>query len=154
MAGPLAPLQARLEAQGWQAQPQADWMQVLNLLDDDVPPPGKPVLPATLDAIAESLLMRRASGDGRIEVLRLWRAPAAPDDGIPLWPGTSQAMLQTRPFGLFGLWQPQPDAHGVHRGLRDVLTAFEWREDVHPQSGVPTLRLRTDGVGSVVDQAQ
>ena len=47
-----------------------------------------------------------------------------------------------------------PDAHGVQRGLRDVLDAFPSREDVHPQSGVPTLRLRTDPAASVpvVDQ--
>ncbi|UNK42279.1 bifunctional DedA family/phosphatase PAP2 family protein [Luteimonas sp. S4-F44] len=154
VAGPLAPLQARLQAQGWQVQPQADWMQVLNLLDDDVPADDKPVLPATLDANAESLLMRRVTDESRIEVLRLWRAPVQLDDAQPLWLGTSQSMLQTRPFGLFSLWQPQPDAHGVHRGLRDVLTGFEWREDVHPQSGVPTLRLRIAGDGSVVDQPQ
>lgn len=152
IAGPLAPLQARLEAQGWEIQPQADWMHVLTLLDDDTAQTRQPVLPATLDTRAETLLMRRATGDDQTEVLRLWRAPARLDDGAELWVGTSQAMRYTRPFGAFGLWQPQPDAQGVHRGLREVLDGFPSREDVHPQSGIPTLRLRTDSV--VVDEAQ
>lgn len=145
IAGPLAPLQTRLEAQGWQVQPQADWMRMLNLLDDAVPQAEHPVLPATLDAVAETLLMRRDSGEDLVEVLRLWRAPVRLDDGSELWVGTSQSMRYTRPFNAFGLWQPQPDAHGVHRGLREVLDAFPSREEVHPQSGVPTLRLRTAG---------
>ena len=153
IAGPLAPLQARLEAQGWEIQPQADWMHVLTLLDDDTAQTRQPVLPATLDTRAETLLMRRATGDDQAEVLRLWRAPARLDDGAELWVGTSQAMRYTRPFSAFGLWQPQPDAQGVHRGLREVLDGFPSREDVHPQSGIPTLRLRTDSV-LVVDQAQ
>ncbi len=155
IAGPLAPLQARLEARGWEVQPQADWMDMLNLLDDDVAPGEQAVLPATLDALAETLLMRRDAGEGGLEVLRLWRAPVRLDSGAELWVGTSQSMRYTRHFGVFGLWQPQPDAHGVHRGLREVLDAFAPREDVHPQSGVPTLRLRTPAAASVVvDQTQ
>jgi membrane protein DedA with SNARE-associated domain/membrane-associated phospholipid phosphatase len=145
VAGPLAPLKARLEAQGWRTQPQADWAAALHLLDDKVPPAGKPVLPATLDAASEALLMRRDLADDRVEVLRLWRAPARLDDGAELWFGTSQSMRYTRPFGALGLWQPRPDAREVHAGLRELLQEFEWREDPHPQSGVPTLRLRTGG---------
>jgi len=154
IAGPLAPLQARLEARGWEVQPQAGWMRVLSLLDDDITPAQQPVLPATLDTVAETLLMRRTTEDGQTEVLRLWRAPAQLDDGAELWVGTSQAMRYTRPFGAFGLWQPQPDTQGVHRSLREVLADFPSREEVHPQSGIPTLRLRTDGGSVVVDQAQ
>lgn len=145
IAGPLAPLQAQLEREGWRVQPQADWMDMLNLLDDSVPQAEHPVLPATLDTVAEALLMRRDADADRVEVLRLWRAPAHLQNGTELWVGTSQSMLYTRPFNAFGLWQPQPDAHGVHRGLREILEAFPAREDVHPQSGVPTLRVRTDG---------
>ena len=151
IAGPLAPLQTQLEAKGWRVQPQADWMRVINLLDDSVPQAEQPVLPATLDTLAETLLMRRDGDADRVEVLRLWRAPAVLDDGTELWIGTSQSMLYTRPFSAFGLWQPQPDAHGVHRGLRGVLEAFPSREDVHPQSGVPTLRVRTADGSLVVD---
>ena len=143
VAGPLAPLKARLEAAGWRTQPQADWSAALTLLDDDVPPQAQPVLAATLDAVSETLLMRRDLDARHAEVLRLWRAPARLDDGSELWFGTSQAMTHTRPFDLFGLWLPQSDARAVHVGVRDLLRGFEWREDPHPQSGVPTLRLRT-----------
>lgn len=153
IAGPLAPLQARLESQGWRVQPQANWMHVLNLLDDGVDDAGHPVLPATLDTVAETLLMRRYAGDGRLDVLRLWPAPVHLDSGEPLWVGTSQSMHYTRHFGVLGLWQPQSDAQIVHQGLREVLESFGPREDVHPQSGVPTLRLRTtDAASLVVDE--
>ncbi len=143
VAGPLAPLQTRLEARGWQTQPQADWASMLNLLDDDMTQSGHPVLPATLDTVAETLLMRRSSGKDQIDVLRLWPAPATLDDGTALWLGTSQSLRYTRPFGLFGLWQPQPDTRTVHVGLRALLDEFGAREAVHPQSGLPVLRLRT-----------
>jgi membrane protein DedA with SNARE-associated domain/membrane-associated phospholipid phosphatase len=143
VAGPLAPLKARLEAQGWRTQPHADWTAALHLLDDSVPPQAKPVLPATLDAASETLLMRRDIDDEQVQVLRLWRAPARLDDGAELWFGTSQAMRYTKPFNAFGLWLPQPGTHEVHAGLRALLEEFEWREDPHPQSGMPTLRLRT-----------
>ena len=146
IAGPLAPLQQRLEARGWRVQPQADWSAALTLFDDDVAASAKPVLPATLDTSAEVLLMRRDAGDDHIEVLRLWRAPATLDDGTKLWVGTSQEMRHTRPFNQLGLWQPQSDAHEVHAGVRELLPDFDWREEPHPQSGVPTLRLRTTNV--------
>ncbi|NYZ63381.1 bifunctional DedA family/phosphatase PAP2 family protein [Luteimonas deserti] len=150
IAGPLAPLQQQLEARGWQVQPQADWMRVLNLLDDDVPLSTRPVLPATLDTVAETLLMRRAAGDDHLEVLRLWRAPVQLDDGADLWVGTSQSMRYMRHFGVLGLWQPQTDAQGVHRGLREILDGFAPREEPHPQTGIPTLRLHTAPMASVV----
>src|SRR5690606_31335322 len=38
VAGPLAPLQARMEARGWRVQPQAGWEQVLLMLDQDTGP--------------------------------------------------------------------------------------------------------------------
>ncbi len=144
IAGPLAPLQQRLEARGWRVQPQADWSEMLHLLDDSVPQARQPVLPATLDTVAESLLLRRDAGEGQVEVLRLWHAPAQLADGQPLWLGTGQALRYTRPLGLFGLWQPQPDAGTVHAELRELLETFDTREAVHPQSGVPVLRVRTD----------
>ncbi|MCR6663780.1 MAG: bifunctional DedA family/phosphatase PAP2 family protein [Luteimonas sp.] len=148
VAGPLAPLKARLEAEGWRTQVQADWSAVLTLLDDDVPPAEQPILPATLGTSAEALLMRRDLDDTRAEVLRLWRAPVRLEDGTELWVGTSQAMLHTRPFDQFGLWQPQTDTREVHAGLRELLQGFESREEPHPYSDVPTLRLRTSPADS------
>ena len=58
--------------------------------------------------------------------------------------GHRPALRYTRPLGLFGLWQPQPDAGTVHAELRELLETFDTREAVHPQSGVPVLRVRTD----------
>ena len=60
----------------------------------------QPVLPATLDAEAESLLLRRpGSHPGEILVLRLWPAPAALDDGTPLWLGSTQTSAPSRDSG-------------------------------------------------------
>lgn len=144
VAGPLQPLQARLEARGWKLQPQADWKATLRLLDDDTPPLQQPVLPATLDATAESLLMRRTIDENRLQVLRLWRAPLQFRDGEPLWIGTVQTLRYVRPFNLFGLWQPQADARDAYLRVRGDLEGFQSREAAHPHSGQPVLRLRTD----------
>jgi len=145
VAGPLSPLQMRLERHGWQVQAQADWVATLGLLDDDTPPGEQPVLPATLDTEAETLLMRRMLEDGRLQVLRLWRAPVLLDDARPLWIGTVQTLVYTQPlWGLFNLWRPLVDGEAAWRALRDDLDGFDLGAAAHPQSGIPVLRVRLD----------
>jgi len=122
VAGSLSRLRARLGRSGWKAQPEADWVAVLSLMDDDRPPVRQAVLPATLDTEAESLLLRRPLPGGDIQVLRLWAAPVALRDGTPLWLGTTQVMRYDRLLDVFGLWRPLDDhgrAHAdLHRALR------------------------------------
>ncbi len=142
VSGPLAPLEARLLARGWETQAQADWRDALLLLDDDTPPLQQKVLPATLGASAEALLMRRTLDDGRGLVLRLWRAPRQPRDGTPLWIGTAQILAHQRPFDLFALWSPEADTQPAYALLREDLAGLEQREDPHPTSGEPVLRLQ------------
>jgi membrane protein DedA with SNARE-associated domain len=145
VAGPLAPLRQRLQARGWQVQPQAGWIVTLRLLDEDTPPARQPVLPATLDAQAEVLLLRRpGTRADQIQVLRLWRAPARLDDGrIPLWMGSSQSLQLTRPLSAFALWQPQVDHGTAHAAVRDALDGFELRESTPMSAEMPVLRVRT-----------
>jgi len=145
LVGPLAPLQAQLEARGWVVQAQADWLAALTLLDDDLAPDEHPVLPATLDTEAETLLMRRPLGEGRLQVLRLWRAPVLLDSGHPFWIGTVQTMTYTQPlWGLFNLWRPVVDNGDAARTLRDELQGFEVDEAGHPQSGIRVLRAKME----------
>jgi len=141
VAGPLLPLQARLEAHGWEVQAQADWVAALGLLDDDTPASAQPVLPATLGTDAETLLMRRMDEAGHLQVLRLWRAPVLLDDARALWIGTAQTLVYTEPlWGLFNLWRPLAD-NGAWRALREDLQGFEMADAGHPQSGVRVLRV-------------
>src|SRR5690606_19796952 len=143
VAGPLAPVQARLESRGWRAQPQADWIDTLQLLDDDEPPERQPVLPATLGGHAEALLMRRVAGhEGAVYVLRLWPAPARMSDGSPLWIGASQAMHFSKPLAAFGLWRPF-DAHqaDAHAAVAGALVTIGVAISPHPYSGLPVIRL-------------
>lgn len=144
VAGPLQPLQAALEARGWRAQPQADWTDTIALLDDDIPPVQQAVLPATLDANAEALLMLR-EGDvpGRQYALRLWPAPAALADGTPIWLGTSQLLHLDKPLGAAVVWRPGPDDAAARAHVRQALMDFESREQPHPHTGTDVLRLRT-----------
>jgi membrane protein DedA with SNARE-associated domain/membrane-associated phospholipid phosphatase len=142
VAGPLAPLRAALQARGWQVQAQADWIATLGLLDDDRVPAVQPVLPATLDAEAEVLLLRRPGpAVGDLQVLRLWRAPAQLADGAPLWLGTSQAMHYTRPFDMLALWQPRADAGAAHAAVRDALQGLRVREAA--RDGIEVIRVDT-----------
>src|SRR5690606_7505258 len=60
IAGDIEMLRQRLQARGWRVQPAADWVAALGLLDDDLSPAQRPVLPLALDAHPERLLLRRA----------------------------------------------------------------------------------------------
>ncbi|HEU4813576.1 MAG TPA: VTT domain-containing protein [Xanthomonadaceae bacterium] len=143
VAGPLAPVQARLEAHGWRAQSQADWTRTLRLLDEDQAPARQPVLPATLGGHAESLLMRRTgTRPGELHVLRLWPAPARMSDGAPLWIGSSQAMRFEHPLDAFGLWRPVADGQAAaHAAVAEALGGYRTLVSAHPDSGLPVLRL-------------
>ena len=135
VAGSLQPLRDALRARGWREQPQADWIATLGLLDDDLPAARQPVLPATLDAEAETLLLRRRTlSPDEVLVVRIWRAPAHLDDGSPLWLGTAQVMQHTRPFDLFALWQPAPDHGQAHAAVREALR------------GLPTRKAQREGL--------
>lgn len=144
IAGPLAPVRARLEAQGWVAQPQATWVATLGLLDPNRRAALQPVLPATIGAEAETLLMRRPGvRPDTTHVLRLWRAPALLDSGQPLWIGTTQTLRFVRPTSTFGLWMPQSDDGETHAQVSAVLSDLPHAESKHPDGGLPVLRLRT-----------
>lgn len=145
VAGPLAPLQARLQAAGWKTQPQAGWEQALAVLNFDTPPADTPVLPATLDTRVESLLMLHPGArPGEIHALRLWPAPASLQPGnVPLWVGSAQTLRYQRHANLIGFWSPLRDADPSLDALRAGLDGLDMREGRHPASGLPVLRLRT-----------
>ena len=145
VAGPLPPLQRALEARGWRVQPQADWVATLGMLDDDIPAREQPVLPATFDAQAETLLMVRdgAAADERL-ALRLWTAPARLADGTALWLGSAQTLRLARPLGAATVWLPVVggDAAALAE-VRAALGGFTSIEAPHPHGGTAVLRLRT-----------
>ncbi|GAB2506906.1 bifunctional DedA family/phosphatase PAP2 family protein [Lysobacter humi (ex Lee et al. 2017)] len=143
IAGPLAPVRAALAAQGWREQPQAGWRETLRLLDDDTAPTRQAVLPSTLDARAESLLLVRDVADSEREILRLWPAPAALGSGESLWVGATQRMVLTRPFGVFVLWRPVDYDAVRARAMLAPLEAFPHRRERHPDRGVDVMRLRS-----------
>jgi len=131
VAGELATVRRAFEAQGWRVQPQADWKSVLGLLDDDTPARRQPVLPASLDGRAEVLMLVRdgARFDERF-VLRLWHAGAVLGDGAPLWIGSAQRLVLTRPFGAFALWRPQPFTPADAAPALQALSMLPMREGV------------------------
>ncbi|MEP6633074.1 MAG: VTT domain-containing protein [Luteimonas sp.] len=145
VAGSLQPLRAALEARGWRVQAQADWKTILGLLDRALPAARQPVLPATLDTEAETLLLRRAGRlSDEIQVLRLWRAPARLASGRPLWIGTTQTLIHTQPFGAFGLWQPRRDDGAAHAAMSEALRSapsLQVVEAPNPRTGIAVLRV-------------
>ena len=145
IAGTLADIRTRFEAQGWRVQTQADWIAVLGLLDASRAPRDQPVLPATLDAQAESLLMRRAGPTADTQqVLRLWPAPAMLADGRPLWLGGVQTMRFARPVRSFGVWLPVDDRGASLARAREALLGLEQQEAPHPDGGLPVLRAKIE----------
>lgn len=145
VAGPLAPLQAQLEARGWRVQPQAGWEQALLMLDQDTGPRQLPVLPATLDTRVETLLLVR-DGERADEryVLRLWPAGAVLQPGDqPLWLGSAQTLRFTRHFRWIGMWHPMRGVDPAMAALTASLDGLPMLQQVHPETGLPVLRLRT-----------
>lgn len=145
VAGPLSPLRANLEAAGWRVQPQAGWEEALNLLDSDLPDERQPILPATLDTRAESLLMmRRGDQAGEVLVLRLWPGNTRLQPGnTPLWIGSAQVLQQQRAFGLIRLWRPLREASTALDAVTRATGALDHQVEPHPESGLPVLRIRT-----------
>lgn len=144
VAGPLAPLRAKLEAAGWRAQPQAGWLEALSLLDPNPSEAGPPVLPATLDTRAESLLMLHpGERPDELHALRLWRAPMRLDDGTPLWIGSAQTLRHQRAFNLVDLWRPTQETEAALQAVGDATAGIPQRSGIHPDSGLPVLRLAT-----------
>ena len=146
VAGPLAPLRAQLQATGWRVQDQAGWENALTLLDSDLPEQQQPVLPATLDTRAESLLMLRdGAKPGEMLALRLWAAPVSLQPGeVPLWIGSVQTLQHQRAFEVIGMWRPLREAGSSLEALTQTIEPMEHRVALHPQSQVPVLRIRTD----------
>jgi membrane-associated phospholipid phosphatase len=144
VAGPLQPLQRALVAQGWHVQPQADWVATLGLLDDDKPAREQIVLPATLDARPEELLLLRPGRTPDEQIaLRLWPAPATLDDGTRLWMGTAQTLRYQKPLRTASLWLPVADDGNAHAQVRAALREFHPLEAPHPDGGGLVLRLRS-----------
>lgn len=145
VAGPLAPLQKRLESQGWRVQPQAGWEQALLMLDKSATPVEVPVLPATLDTQVESLLMLRAgNAPNEIFALRLWPAPARLQPGDqPLWLGSAQTLHYQQHFHLIGMWRPMRGIDPSLKAVRDALDGLPQQVQTHPETQMPVLRVKT-----------
>ncbi len=145
IAGPLAPLQRRMESQGWHVQPQAGWEQALLMLDKAGDKDKVPVLPATLDTQVESLLMLRpGNAPNEIYALRLWPAPArlqAPADQ-PLWLGSAQTLHYQQHFHLIGMWRPMRGIDPSLNAVREALDGLPQQVQTHPETGMPVLRVR------------
>ena len=148
VAGPLAPLRAQLESAGWRVQEQAGWEQALNLLDNDLPDHQQPVLPATLDSRAESLLMLRPGAQpGEMLALRLWAVPMQLQPGnAPLWIGSAQTLEHQRGLKLVGMWRPLREAGSSLDALSSAIGNLEHRTGLHAESQLPVLRIRTDNI--------
>jgi membrane protein DedA with SNARE-associated domain len=149
VAGPLQPLRAKLEGAGWRLQPQAGWPEALQLLNIKVPDEQQPVLPATLDTRAESLLMLRPGANpGEMYALRLWPAPAkiaGPGGEQPLWIGSAQVLRHREAFGLVDMWLPLTEADAALAAVTVAVSGLPNAIAAHPDSSLPVLRVRTDG---------
>jgi membrane protein DedA with SNARE-associated domain/membrane-associated phospholipid phosphatase len=147
IAGPLDIVQMALESQGWQTQPQANWVSTLGLLDPKRSYSRQPVLPAALGTEAEVLLMRHPGKNPEsLHVLRLWRAPVVLENGEPLWIGTAQSLRFKRPIRGFGLWLPESDHSAAHARVRQDLNGLRMAESARPGNDILVLRIRSQEI--------
>ena len=146
VAGPLEPVQTRLVAAGWRVQPQARWVQAMSLFDTDGDPDRVPVLPATLGARTEALMMvRDVPGQQVRHVLRLWPTALQLQPGdVPLWVGTAQTLHFHHELGLVVTWRPQRGADPALEQVIAPLQDLRHAVALHPGSRLPVLRVLTD----------
>ena len=86
-AGDPAALTTALAAAGWAPALVLDWENAMRLLSPSLPLDELPVIPQVHDGRHEALILTRAAGPDRREVLRLWPARFRLEDGTPLWVG-------------------------------------------------------------------
>jgi membrane protein DedA with SNARE-associated domain len=148
VAGSLQSLQRQLETAGWRAQPQAGWQEALQLLNIKLLPDQQPVLPATLDTHAESLLMLRPGANpGEMYALRLWQAPAQlrqNGNEIPLWIGSAQVLRHHEALRLVDMWLPMTEADAALAAVTEAVSGLPQATDIHPDSTLPVLRVRVE----------
>lgn len=148
VAGPLAPLQRKLESAGWHVQAQAGWVEALQLLNIKAPSDRQPVLPATLDTHAESLLMLRPGANpGEMYALRLWQAPVQLREAgheVPLWIGSAQVLRHHEALRLVDVWLPLSEADAALAAVTVTMSGLPNGIGIHPDSKLPVLRVRTD----------
>lgn len=135
IAGDLGTLKDRLLAQGWRMQSSADWLDALRLLDDDLAPKDRAVLPLALDAHPEALLLRRpsAANPHRMEVLRIWPAPARLDTAQPLWVARHDVMRLRKRLHLLTLWTPDPPDQRLPQDLQALGKGGALQVQIHPR---------------------
>ena len=114
------------------------------------------MLPATLDAHAEALLMLRPGrGPDERFALRLWPAPVQLGDGTPLWIGTAQTLRLSRPLDAVALWLPVPEDSAARTAVLIALDGFDPMESPHPRDpGVPVMRIRIDAATAAAPSGQ
>lgn len=139
IAGNLSALTAELETRGWKHQAQADWLGALRTLDDGLPMASQVILPSTVEARAESVLMYKTLLNGERDVLRVWPAPARLTDGTALWVATTQRMKFSRRYRWFGLWRPTDAGRDSHEALVDATRG--WAQETSMQNGLDVLRV-------------
>ncbi len=139
LAGDLSGLIRDLRARGWKQQAQADWLDVLRTLDDRTPPESQVILPSTVEARAEVLLMYKTLPNGERDVLRVWHAPARLTDSTALWVATTQRMIFSRRFRWLGVWRPTDAGHASHDALVDATRP--WLQQGANENGLTVLRV-------------
>ena len=75
---------------------------------------------------------------GRIEVLRVWPAPARLEDGTPLWVARFETMQARKRLRLLMLWKPMPTTTGLPADIC-ALAVFP-----HVEKANGRARIRTD----------
>ena len=117
-------------------------------LNIKTPAGQQPVLPATLDTRAESLLMLRPGANpDEMYALRLWPAPASVREAgreQPLWIGSAQVLRHRQAFNLVDMWLPLSEADAALAAVTVAVSGLPNGIAIHPDSKLPVLRVRTD----------
>ncbi|MCB5944365.1 bifunctional DedA family/phosphatase PAP2 family protein [Acidocella sp. KAb 2-4] len=130
-AGPLAPLQAALLAQGWRMPVPWDVSSAVEWLLPDAKPDALPVLPHLDNGRAEALVMIKTGGtvpQGQRLILRVWPSGTVLSHAgqtQPLWIGTvvAEKVAHLKPFA--SLVDERDDVNSAMQTLRAALPGIK-----------------------------
>lgn len=126
-AGPLAALRRALAAQGWQPPVRLDGLSWLQWFNPAAEAHRLPVLPQVHAGHHQELLLIKAEGRDRLQVLRLWPSDRLLQPGdTPLWLGNTAWLEAARLLGSVSVPRTLEDFATPLALLRQDLAAAGW----------------------------
>jgi undecaprenyl-diphosphatase len=139
-------IMGQLALHGWRVPQQAQWGTVLLWLTPEPVLAQLPLLPQMHDGHHESIRLIKTGEDGRVRVLRLWRAPVSfGNGGRGLWFGYLAELELYQPLDFFSVPRTGLVDDDALLSLAGTLSVGDWRQPVLEQGKLVLIRTAEAG---------